>query len=137
MLPSLATGQMRTPEGQGKWSKCIGVHAGSPTIVSATVGVSRLVHWVPEGWTDVFVVAEPGINAGRVSIGSGRFRGNLASGYTVRASALRRWRGTPADYAGAEVSVHRLLLGPRIGVFRQIRGVRNETLLTIDFGFGY
>lgn len=121
-----------------RWEFARGLHAGTPAVVSLVAGVSRTVASTPEGWQDVFLVAEPGIAAGRVSLGYARVRGSLAGGYSVRASLLRRWNESPVDYAGAEVSLQALLVGPRVGIFHRIGGGSTEGLrFTIDLALGY
>lgn len=124
-----------------RWGNVAGVHAGSPAIVSVAVGVSRFLGRAqadPDHGSAVFALLEPGIGAGRVSLGYGYVWGNLGTFWTVRATALRRWRDAAANYVGGEVSVQVLGLGPRIGVFRPLdASVERNTRITIDFGFGF
>lgn len=123
---------------ESPWHVVPGLHAGTPAIVSVTVAVARTIERRPEGWRDVFLALEPGIAAGRLSAGYGRFTGNLATGYTVRATALRRWKDTSANYTGVEASLHTVFLGPRVGVFVPLgHGDTRRVMLSVDLAFGY
>lgn len=120
------------------WHVVPGFHAGTPAVVSVAVAVARTVDPQPDGWQDLFLAVEPGLAAGRLSVGYARFAGNLATGYTLRATALRRWKDTAMNYVGAEGSLHMLFMGPRVGVFIPLASRDDaRVMLSIDFSLGY
>lgn len=123
---------------ESPWHIVPGFHAGTPATVSVTIALARSIDRRRDGWQDAFIAVEPGLAAGRLSAGYARFEGNLATGYTVRATALRRWRNRSANYVGVEGSLHALFLGPRVGVFIPLaRGDGDRVMLTIDVTLGY
>ena len=123
-----------------RWSGAGGLHFGPPARASVALGVRRILeHTVAtkERYRDIFVVIEPGIGGGRCSVGYADFGGNLGTGWTVRASALRRWRAASANYLGLEFSTHLLAMGPRLGVFRPVKPDAERLRLTADFSIGF
>jgi hypothetical protein len=116
-----------------------GIHVGSPAVVSVGIGLYREISQAGDAGRAqaVFTLLEPGVKAGRFSVGFGDAYGNLGTGWTVRTTALRVWHGTIGNYVGGEVSGMVLGLGPRVGVFRRIgTGDGSSTRVTFDFGFG-
>jgi hypothetical protein len=109
-----------------------GLRFGTPAAASLSLGLGavRLKDFVGP-----VISVEPGIRAGRASIGHAWIRGNLPTGPAVRASFLRRYsHDKQGNYVGAEVQYVLVFTGPRIGVFRSLRGSR--TLFSIDYGLG-
>ena len=115
-----------------------GIHVGTPAIVSLAVGGYREVSRNPatEYTQDVFALLEPGVNAGRVSVGYGDAYGTFGTGWTMRASLLRTWRRENANYVGAEASAMALGFGARLGIFRRVDGGRTNLRVTADLYFG-
>jgi hypothetical protein len=126
------------PESPLHGSSAGGLHAGSPAAFSVAIGALREVSATSDGRTQaVFALVEPGVRAGRLSVGYGNAYGTLGTGWTIRATALRVWRGTIGNYLGGEASLMALGLGPRVGVFRQIgSGTGSSSRVTLDFAFG-
>jgi hypothetical protein len=115
-----------------------GIHVGTPAIVSLAVGGYRNVSRNPatEYTQDVFALLEPGVNAGRVSVGYGDSYGTFGTGWTIRATLLRTWRRENANYAGAEGSAMVLGFGTRLGIFRRVDRGRATLRVTADLYFG-
>lgn len=119
-----------------------GVHLGGPALLSAAVGPTYLAdpglgaRASDERRGRVFAMIEPGVNAGRVSAGYLVMAGNLASGWSARASVLKRWTSRNGLYVGGEVGGMLVGgLGPRLGLFTPIRGTdRRGIVFFIDFG---
>jgi hypothetical protein len=97
---------------------------------------------------DVFLIAEPGLRGGRLSLGSGLERVNRSQAYlsSLRISLYRRWNTGHDDpggtYLGVEGSAEGLAdfpLGLRAGVFVRIAGPAGgaKTLLALDFPIWY
>ena len=152
-----------------------GVHVGSPATASAGLGVSRVFArqvgrwdcashpritgcnptakdslWAA-GWHtdhDVFLIAEPGLRGGRLSLGSGTERLNGSQAYlsSLRLSLYRRWntghddpRGTYIGIEGAAEALADFPLGLRAGIFVRIAGPAGgaKTLLALDYPIWY
>ena len=116
-----------------------GLHVGAPQKVSLALGAGR---WRESGdnYDGVFGLVEPGLGAGRASVGYLRSRGNLNTGLGIRASALRTW-GDPwsvapnTTFVGVEASAHAFFFNVRGGTFRRTTsGSGREVLFTIDGG---
>lgn len=118
----------------------VGVRVGVPQQLSLTVGAG---HWRYRADGDrihiAFVAVEPGLGAGRISVGYFRGHGNLLAGAAVRASALRTWRdpwsvAPNRTYVGLEASGH-AIFSARVGLFhRASSGSGRPLLLTWDLG---
>lgn len=118
----------------------LGVRVGAPQQLSLTLGVGRWQHRAAGERTAVaFAAVEPGLGAGRVSVGYFRGHGNLLAGAAARASALRTWRDPWAvapnrTYVGLEVSGH-AVLSARLGLFHRASAASyGPLLLTWDVG---
>ena len=116
-----------------------GLHIGAPQKVSVALGAGRWREW-GDNYEGVFGLVEPGLGAGRASVGYLRSRGNLNIGLGVRASALRTW-GDPwsvdpnRTFVGLEASAHAGFLSVRGGVFRRTTSAAGRAVLfTIDGG---
>jgi len=85
-------------------------------------------------------MVEPGIRAGRLTLGMGSWHKDSTAigpgfGYMLRATMLRRWAGS-VDYAGVELSMP--LVGPRVGVFKPLKSnPREKVRVTIDLSVGW
>ena len=116
-----------------------GLHVGAPQKVSLALGAGR---WRESGddYDGVFGLVEPGLGAGRASVGYLRSRGNLNAGLAVRASALRTWRDPWSvepnrTFVGVEASAHALIFNVRAGAFRRTTAAEGRAVLfTIDGG---
>ena len=114
-----------------------GLHVGAPQRASVMLGVGR--------WREradairiAFVAVEPGLGAGRASVGYFRGAGNLLGGIAVRASALRTWRdpwsvAPNRTYVGLEASGH-AILNARVGLFHRTSPAGGPLLVTWDLG---
>jgi hypothetical protein len=117
-----------------------GLHVGAPQKVSLALGVGRWRESTGDKLDGVFGLVEPGLGAGRASVGYLRSRGNLNTGLAVRASALRTWRdpwsvAPNRTYVGLEASAHMAIFGVRAGVFRRTTAATDRAVLfTIDAG---
>ena len=120
-----------------------GLRFGGPARMSFAVGPAYLIKPAlgenarTERAAYLFVLAEPGIRAGRVSVGYTTTEGNLYTTRTVRGSLLRHWSSSDELLVGAELSGTIVALGPRIGVFTAVAGARRGSVLVVwDFGLG-
>jgi hypothetical protein len=112
----------------------VGLRAGTPATVSAAFGAAYARR---SDFVGPFISIEPGLSAGRASMGLSLLTGNLAAGPIVRGSVLRRYRGdSQGNYVGVELQYVVVFLGPRIGLFRSTK-TGNPNLFTADFGFGF
>ena len=110
------------------------VRAGTPAIVSVGMGA---VYADVGDFVGPFISIEPGLRAGRASIGYSLVTGNLTAGTMVRGSFLRRYRGrSQGNYVGFEAQYVVALLGPRFGVFRSTRK-GGGYLVAADVGIGF
>lgn len=137
LLPAALRGQPAASD--ARVGSAGGLRVGSPATVSVALGLLREVSRLGDNGRAqaVFALVEPGLKAGRLSLGFGDAYGNLGTGWTIRASALRVWRGTIGNYVGGEVSGMVLGLGPRVGLFQRVgAGDGSTTRVTFDFGFG-
>ena len=114
-----------------------GLHVGAPQRASVTLGVGR---WRQRADTIrvAFVAVEPGLGAGRASVGYFHGVGNLLGGIAVRASALRTWRdpwsvAPNRTYVGLEASGH-AILSARVGLFHRTSPGGGPLLATWDVG---
>jgi hypothetical protein len=125
----------------------LGVRAGTPQKASVALGIVAGVDWQDRGRDyshNVAVFVEPGVGAARASIAYVNAFRNFGSGFGVAATALRSWDDPwtvvpNSTYAGAEVLVWPIFLaGPRIGLFRRLRGnpSAGRWFVSFDLGFG-
>lgn len=131
---------LRAQDTATTWSRLgpvYGLHVGAPQRASVTVGVGR---WQQRADTIhiAFVAVEPGLGAGRASVGYFRGVGNLLGGIAVRASALRTWRdpwsvAPNRTYVGVEASGH-AILSARVGLFGRTSPAGGPLLVTADLG---
>ncbi|HET9423949.1 MAG TPA: hypothetical protein VFO55_01150 [Gemmatimonadaceae bacterium] len=129
----------------GEWHMlpALGLRAGIPQKVSAAIGIVAGKNYREKGHTeDMALYIEPGLSAGRASLGYISGFGNMGSGFGVAATAMRTWKDpinlkTNETFIGGEAWVWPLFFsGPRVGVFRKITGTTRGWYLTADFGFG-
>lgn len=129
----------------GEWHMmpALGLRAGIPQKVSAALGLRVGRNYRESGRTDdLAVYVEPGLSAGRASIGYLSGFGNMGTGLGVAATALRTWKdpinlSTNTTFIGGEAWVWPAFFGgPRVGLFRQTTGTKRGWYLTADFGFG-
>jgi hypothetical protein len=148
-LPAVAPAQNRCPSCMdsvsGEWHMlpALGLRAGIPQKVSAAIGIVAGKNFRERGHTeDVALYIEPGLSAGRASLGYISGFGNMGSGFGIAGTVLRTWKdpinlGTNATYVGGELWVWPMFFsGPRVGAFRRITGTSRGWYLTADFGFG-
>jgi hypothetical protein len=148
-LPVAARAQNRCPSCvdsvSGEWHMlpALGLRAGIPQKASAALGLVTGKNYRERGHSeDVALYVEPGLSAGRASLGYMNGGGNMGSGFGIAATALRTWKDpinmpTNATYVGAEVWAWPVFfIGPRIGGFRKITGTSHGWYFTADFGFG-
>jgi hypothetical protein len=134
---------MDSVSGQWHMLPALGLRAGIPQKASAAAGIVAGKNFRESGRTqDVALYVEPGLSAGRASLGYLSGAGNLGSGFGFAATALRTWKDpinmpTNATYVGGEAWVWPLFFsGPRIGGFKKITGTGRGWYFTADFGFG-
>lgn len=135
----------------GRWEPCV-IRDGASGQRTLKVGCNRAVDslWASSWHSDreLFLIAEPGLTGGRVSLGYAIDRGNLTASdlSTLRISFYRRWSGAHDDpdgtYVGVEgaaVGMANIVLGLRAGVFTRVSGPAGgpKTLLALDFPIGY
>lgn len=148
-LSARAEAQNRCPScvdsvsGQWHMLPALGLRAGIPQKVSGAIGLVTGKNYRDRGHTeDVALYVEPGLGAGRASIGYISGFGNMGSGYGVAGTVMRTWKDpinlkTNETYVGAEAWVWPIFFsGPRVGVFRRVTGLRRGWFITADFGFG-
>jgi hypothetical protein len=134
--PAGAFAQSDSSASRRTWHLVPGVHIGSPALVSALLAVGRCIGCTNFVVRHVFVSVEPGMNAGRMSLGYASAKSvQMPVGFTARATFLRRWRDVGVNYAGVEVSGHLIFIGPRVGLFREIGGKGGR--LSLDYSLGY
>jgi hypothetical protein len=129
----------------GQWHMlpAVGLRAGTPQRVSAALGIVTGRNYREKGYSqDVTLYVEPGISAGRATLGFLSGFGNMGTGFGVGATAMRTWHDpwtVPENttFVGGEVWAWPIFFtGPRVGVFREITGSRQRWFFTADFGFG-
>jgi hypothetical protein len=129
----------------GQWHMlpALGLRAGIPQKASFALGIVTGKNYREKGHTeDLAIYVEPGLSAGRASIGYINGFGNMGSGFGFAATAMRTWKDpinlrTNVTYAGAELWVWPIFFsGPRVGLFRRVSGASHSWFLTADFGFG-
>jgi hypothetical protein len=148
-LPAAARAQNRCPSCMdsvsGEWHMlpALGLRGGVPQKVSAAIGIVAGKNFKEKGHTeDLALYVEPGLSAGRASIGYINGFGNMGSGFGIAGTAMRTWKDpinlkTNETFVGAEVWVWPLFFtGPRVGVFRKVTGTTRGWYFTADFGFG-
>jgi hypothetical protein len=148
-LPATSRAQNHCPScmdsvsGQWHMLPALGLRAGIPQKVSAAVGIVAGKNYREKGHTeDVAVYVEPGLSAGRASIGYISGYGNMGSGFGLAGTAMRTWKdpinlSTNATYVGGELWAWPMFFsGPRVGVFRRVNGGPKGWFFTADFGFG-
>jgi hypothetical protein len=131
----LSTGRAQATRTEPMWAPGVGLHLGTPAIASLAAGIILALPRESTGapLSFFFALAEPGIRAGRASVGFGRLVGQIPSGFTLRATGLRVWHETPANYLGGEISAL-IGSGPRVGLFRRIGPDGPRRLrVTVDF----
>jgi hypothetical protein len=149
LIASTAGAQDRCPSCldslTGNWHMlpALGLRAGTPQKLSTSIGLIAGKNYRENGHTeDVTVYVEPGLSAGRATLGYLSGFGNMGSGFGLGATALRTWKDpwmlrTNATYVGGEAWLWpAFFTGPRIGVFREVTGNKHGWFLTADFGFG-
>lgn len=129
----------------GQWHMlpALGLRAGSPQKVSAALGIVTGRNYAERGHTeDATLYVEPGLSAGRATLGFLSGFGNMGTGLGIGATALRTWKTpwtlrTNNTYVGGELwAWPAFFTGPRVGVFREMTGTRHGWFFTADFGFG-
>jgi hypothetical protein len=129
----------------GEWHvhPALGLRGGIPQKVSAAIGLVAGRNFRENGHTKgVAVYVEPGLGAGRATIGYLNGFGNMGSAMGIGATALRTWKDplnlrTNETFIGGEAWVWPIFFtGPRVGLFRQLTGTRHGWFFTADFGFG-
>jgi len=129
----------------GEWHMlpALGLRAGIPQKLSAAFGIVGGKNYRERGRTeDATVYVEPGISAGRATVGYLSGFGNMGAGFGLGATALRTWKTpwtlrTNSTYVGGEAWLWPIFFsGPRIGLFREITGTKHGWFFTADFGFG-
>lgn len=132
-----------TVTGEFHMLPALGLRGGIPQKLSAALGIVAGKNYRQTGHTqDVALYVEPGLAAGRASLGYLTGFGNMGSGLGIAATAMRTWRDpinlpTNRTFVGAEVWAWPIFFsGPRIGLFRQVTGERGRWFFTADFGFG-
>jgi hypothetical protein len=120
-----------------------GWSVGSPQKASLAVGfgVESQAHDRLHG---PMIAVEPGLSAGRLSLGYVSLLNNLGSGFGVAAAALRTWDSPwtlsqNQTYVGGEALVWPLFfVGPRVGLFRQVTGTGTRGwFFTADLSLGF
>jgi hypothetical protein len=128
-------------------SPALGVRVGVPQKLSAAVGILAGKEWREEGKERarfLAVFAEPGLAGGRVSAGYVTGMGELGSGYGIFGTVLRTFDGPwtlteSSTFVGGEIVVWPLFFaGPRIGLFRRVKGGlgMGSWHVVADFGLG-
>ena len=129
----------------GQWHMvpALGLRSGTPQKLSAALGIVGGKNYRENGHTeDVALYVEPGISAGRATLGYLSSFGNMGTGFGLGATALRTWHTpwtlrTNSTYVGGEAWLWPIFFtGPRVGLFREVTGTRHGLFLTADFGFG-
>jgi hypothetical protein len=116
----------------------LGMHFGGPVRASLAggIGVRSLSPGEPVRF---FLVAEPGLRGGRLSLVTGTSVGELASAWTIRGSYLQLWGGAPhRKYGGAELQIIPIFgLGGRVGAFKPLGTIKTDRkiLIIADFSF--
>ena len=115
-----------------------GLHFFGPTRASAAIGVGlrRRSPYPEERSRLLFAMFEPGFGALRLSAGYAESIGSMASGWSLRASAMQLMRveGKPRYLGGEIQAIVIACLGSRLGAFRSLEtGARKETLWIADF----
>jgi hypothetical protein len=140
LLPAVLQAQTQSTKLDPDWGAFGGLHLGTPAIASIAFGAQREVSMLDTSAKfvrSVFVLAEPGVSAGRLSVGYGDVIRNYLVGLTVRATALRIWRGGVRNYLGVEGSSMVFGFQTRFGIFAR-RGTNDisPVRVTADVGFG-
>lgn len=126
----------------------LGLRIGEPQQASVALGILAGSRWQARGREharDVALFVEPGLSAGRVSLGYAAYGRGMGSGAAITATALRTWRnpwGVRPDvtYLGGELSVWPLVfIGPRVGVFHSVSpgAAAKRWLFSLDLGVGF
>ena len=116
------------PRQQSKVTPTGGWHVGIPQKASVAVGIARTREWSDAAgqnidYDQMFALLEPGLSAGRASVGYMRRLAGVGSAFTVRGSVMRTWRTpwvahTEQTFFGIEGSLLPVFfLGARFGVF--------------------
>ncbi|CAN5813892.1 hypothetical protein BH11GEM1_BH11GEM1_16680 [soil metagenome] len=144
VLPFCAGAQgSRVPDSDPHISPALGVHYGSPLRLSLAAGV--MVDASKHRNDGLLVMVEPGLRGGELSVGYFRMFGQLGSGYSVRAAALRTrddpWNASPnTTYAGGEGQLMIAFgVGLRAGYLRRVsRRVddSHDNLATVGVSIG-
>jgi hypothetical protein len=129
----------------GEWHMlpAAGLRAGIPQKISAALGIVAGKNYREQGRTeDATVYVEPGVSAGRATVGYLTGFGNMGAGLGVGATAMRTWKTpwlvhTNQTYVGGEAWLWPIFFsGPRVGLFREMTGTKHGWFFTADFGFG-
>lgn len=143
--PSDTVPRAAADPGPARWGPvgpAIGLNVGTPQQVAVAVGVA-LERQTPDSLGGgVFLFAEPGWRAGRVSVGYMRLLGNWGTGVGARMSLLRTWRDPRPEvpdrtYVGVEGAAYFVGLRVRAGAFRRITSHPGDRRrFTVDVGLG-
>ena len=126
----------------------LGLRIGEPQQASVAVGLLAGSRWLSRGRErarDAALFVEPGLSAGRVSVGYAGYGRGMGSGAAITATALRTWRNPwgvkpNVTYLGGELFVWPLVfIGPRVGVFHSVSpgNAANRWLFSFDLGVGF
>ena len=129
--------------GQWHMHPGLGLRAGTPQKLSVALGLVSGKNFRENGRTeDLTIYVEPGVSAGRATVGYLSGFGNMGEGFGIGATALRTWKTpwtlrTNSTYLGGEAWMWPIFFsGPRVGVFRELTGTKHGWYLTADFGVG-
>lgn len=133
---------MDSVSGQWHMLPALGLRGGIPQKLSVALGIVAGKNFRDNRTEDIALYVEPGLSAGRASLGYINGFGNMGSGFGIAGTAMRTWKdpinlSTNHTYIGGEIWVWPVFFtGPRVGVFRKITGATRGWYLTADFGFG-
>ena len=119
-----------------------GLHIGYPAIISIAFGPARELSYKRDRnmleVKSLFTLVEPGVNAGRLSLGYSYSLNGLMITAAARATALRIWRGgSVGNYVGVEASMMTFAMQARIGIFHPVSPhATGLALITADLGLG-
>jgi hypothetical protein len=149
VIPTAASAQNRCPSCtdsvSGQWHMLpgFGLRGGIPQKVSVALGIVAGKNFREKGRTqDITLYVEPGLSAGRASLGYINAFGNAGSGFGFAATGMRTWKDpinlkTNETFVGGELWVWPVFFsGPRVGLFRKVTGTTRGWYFTADFGFG-
>lgn len=132
-----------SPDSDPHISPALGVHYGSPLRLSLAVGA--LVDASTHRNDGLLVLVEPGLQGSELSVGYFRMFGQLGSGYSLRAAALRTlgepWNASPnTTYVGGEGQLMLVFgVGLRAGYLRRVSkrvDDSHDNLATVGLSIG-